>query len=104
MFDGPRKGGVRGQAGDKGMKPDAGLAVVVLHRREGAEIGQATAELLFDLAVQGIFRTLIGLHLTARKLPLAGEVFVERALGDEHTALVLNQRATNGNGIRHGGR
>ena len=94
-----RGGTRRGEAADKRKHCNDDVAVVVREAREGAKNGDFATEFFAELAGESGFGGLAGLDLAAGKFPFEREVFVRRALRDEHAAGgVLDDGADDGNG------
>jgi hypothetical protein len=73
------------------------LLVGVARESEGLERGGAHSysKLLGELANERLLRPFVGIELTSRKLPKAGELFTLRPLRDEHATFRVDERSCN---------
>lgn len=79
----------------EGQQPNRSPRVGMNHFRAGAQTGDATAQLLPQLAAQGLVRRFTRLDLAAGKFPEPGQAPAFRATGDQHFPAATNHGADN---------
>jgi hypothetical protein len=83
---GLRRGRTGGELTEEREQLDGEIGIAVNDGREWTEVRDGDAELFAEFAGKGGLGRLAGLDFAAGKLPLESEVFVRRALRDEHLA------------------
>lgn len=92
-----RRRAARGEAAEKWNHLDHHRAIVVREAWQRPQVGKRAAQFFADLAMEGAFRRLAGLHLAARKLPFQAQMLVRGALGEQQvTCLILKEGANDG--------
>lgn len=97
MFVGRRRGAAGGETAKKRNHLYHDRTVVVREACQWPEVGERTAELFLNFAVECQLRSLAGLDFATGKLPLEPEVLVGGPLGEQQVAdLIVKEGADDG--------